>query len=179
MEVRGREDTPTPRRACCDLLGGSVSGGGGRYPRPVRSVLRNVSWPWRPRPAPLPDLLDDGTLQVVGGSFDPAASDAGVVVAMEARGADLSRAHLVRHHLALPDAAAVEQAGILVAQEGYAVVGEPLAPGGWWQVRASRTELLDGRVLAQERSRMAGLAQRLGGTAEGWDACAPSGHCSG
>lgn len=156
-----------------------MRGSGRRYPRPVRNALRHVSWPWRRRPAPLPALVDDGTLRVVGGSFDPAASDSGVVAGLGAAGADLLRAHLVRHHLALPDAAAVERARALVAQEGYAVAGEPPAPGDRWRVRASRTELLDGRVLAQERSRMAGLAQRLGGTAEGWDACAPSGHQSG
>ncbi|WP_373290006.1 hypothetical protein [Longimycelium tulufanense] len=45
-------------------------------------------------------------------------------------------------------------------------------PGGPGTVRlvATRVQMLDALHCAQERSRMAGLAQRLGGEALGWDA---------
>jgi hypothetical protein len=125
-----------------------------------------------------PTLVDDGTLRVVGGSFDPARADSAVIAALVATGVDPETPHLVRHHLTLPDVAAVESARAVLAQEGYQVLvvdaaaPAPMVPGAS-AVRASRTQTLTALSLAQERSRMAGLAQRLGGSASGWDACAP------
>jgi hypothetical protein len=40
-------------------------------------------------------------------------------------------------------------------------------------LHAVRVQVLDALHCAQERSRMAGLAQRLGGDAPGWDALQP------
>jgi hypothetical protein len=76
---------------------------------------------------------------------------------------------LVRHHLvALPDSGAVAEAERLLASDGYRVLpgedGPPLA------VLAVRTQVLTALSASQERSRMAGLAQRLGGDVAGWDA---------
>ena len=126
---------------------------------------------------------------MVGGSFDPARADSAVVAEIAAAGIHTDTPHLVRHHLTLPDAAALQRASELLAQDGYRVVIEPAeaaAPShgagagdtcpkvaGTTRVRASRTQPLTGQSLAQERTRMAGLAQRLGGSASGWDACAP------
>ncbi|RZS87493.1 regulator of ribonuclease activity B [Motilibacter rhizosphaerae] len=125
----------------------------------ARALLR------RRKEEPLPAYVDDGTLPVLGGSSDPAASDSGVLAALAESGVDVTRPLLVRHHLLLPDASAVEQVRAVVAEEGYALVA---TDGG---ARASRVEVPSGLALARERTRMAGLAQRLGGDATGWDLC--------
>ncbi|MFF0817001.1 hypothetical protein ACFYVR_17860 [Rhodococcus sp. NPDC003318] len=85
---------------------------------------------------------------------------------------------VLRHHLRLP-ADAVDRAAELAAQDGYTVA---LAPGdvpnvddtdGLVTVVLHRTQVLDALHCSQERSRMAGLAQRAGGTVVGWDALQP------
>ncbi len=144
---------------------------------------------WRRRREPAsPSYPDDGSLPVVGGSDDPARADSAVVAEIAAGGVDLSVPVLVRHHLRLPDELAVEETRRMLGADGYAVAAAPEsgAPGGSiggapgaspaaWAVRASRTQLLVPLSVAQERSRMAGLAQRLGGEAQSWDVCAPVG----
>lgn len=153
---------------------------------------------WRRRrasAAPV-ELVDDGSLVGLGGCWDPASSDAAVLAAMQGEGLDLDRPLLVRHHLLLPGAAAVDRAGALLGDEGYRVApladgtppvaaptggpaGAVLGPVALGQVAlgpvalAVRTERVSGLALAQERSRMAGLAQRLGGEALGWDLLGP------
>jgi hypothetical protein len=93
-------------------------------------------------------------------ALDPA--DPSLVVLVEAR------AVLVRHHLVgLPDAAAVAQAAELLGQDGYTVA--PAPDGSPLAVHASRTQVLTALSASQERSRMAGLAQRLGGDVDGYD----------
>jgi hypothetical protein len=123
----------------------------------------------RRRPAAAPaSYLDDGTLTVLVRAADPAVADSAVLAAA---GLDLSVPLLVRHHLLLPGDAAVTEAGRLLAQDGYRL--SVVDPGPPVQVRAWRTQLLTALSAAQERSRMAGLAQRLGGDVDGWDACGP------
>lgn len=117
-------------------------------------------------------LADDGSLVRVGIAFDAARADSAVLAEMQAAGVDLSAPVLLRHHLLLPDEAAVEQARRLLAQDGYGLVAEPAESRGF-SARPSRTQVLTALSAAQERSRMAGLAQRLGGDVEGWDALAP------
>lgn len=122
----------------------------------------------RRRPEPVV-YADDGTLELLVTAADPAVADSAVLAALDA---DLSQPLLVRHHLVgLPDAAAVERARELLAQDGYTLTvldGPPFA------VRAWRTQVLTAMSAAQERSRMAGLAQRLGGDVAGWDALRPA-----
>jgi hypothetical protein len=92
-------------------------------------------------------------------------------------GVDLTRPLLLRHHLRLPDPLAVEEARRIVAQEGYQLVAEDEAAGSGGgngdgppvPVRISRPQQITGIAIAQERSRMVGLAQRLGGEVQGWD----------
>ena len=130
----------------------------------------------RRRPPEALDLVDDGALVLVGTASDPARADSAVLADMAAAGVDLEQRLLVRHHLVLPDEAAVEQARGLLAQDGYALAAEPADPahpGGPFAARATRTQVLTALSAAQERSRMAGLAQRLGGDVGGWDALAP------
>lgn len=117
-----------------------------------------------------PVTLDprDPSLVVLVQAPDAARADSEVLAEAAARGVDLDRPLLVRHHLVgLSDPAAVERAAELLGQDGYQVLpsaGPPLA------VVAVRTQVLTALSASQERSRMAGLAQRLGGDVAGWDA---------
>lgn len=144
-------------------------------------------WEWVPAwlrrratPDAGPALVDDGSLPVLGESWDPARADSAAVAEMAGRGVDLQRPLLVRHHLRLPDEEAVAQARRLLASDGYTLVGEAASSAaGHGVVRASRTQVVTGLALAQERTRMAGLAARLGGDVDGWDVCGPSGAETG
>lgn len=119
----------------------------------------------------LPVYADDGSLPVLVQAPDAAVADSAVLAAAAAAGVDLSAPLLVRHYLVgLPDEAAVERARELLGQDGYALTVEPGPP---YDVRAWRTQVLTALSASQERSRMAGLAQRLGGDVAGWDACGP------
>jgi hypothetical protein len=127
----------------------------------------------RRRRAPAVVALDpaDPALVVLVEARDAAQADSAVLAEAAGRGVDLDRPMLVRHHLVgLPDEAAVARAAELLGQDGYAVApaptGTPLA------VHATRTQVLTALSASQERSRMAGLAQRLGGDVAGWDALA-------
>ncbi|WP_026065602.1 ribonuclease E inhibitor RraB [Actinoalloteichus spitiensis] len=131
---------------------------------------------WRfGRRRPRPDLdPDDPRLVVVVTAFD----DTEAASASLARGTRWrpTEPALLRHHLVLPPdslARAAEQ----VTAEGYAARTDPEGtepdPDGRVLLTAARTQLLDALHCAQERSRMAGLAQRLGGDALGWEALQP------
>jgi hypothetical protein len=128
----------------------------------------------RRRRAAEPVPLDPGdpSLVVLVRAPDAARADSEVLAEAAARGVDLDRPLLVRHHLVgLPDEATVARAAELLGQDGYSVLpaaGEPLA------VVAVRTQVLTALSASQERSRMAGLAQRLGGDVAGWDALGPA-----
>ncbi|MCW2614887.1 MAG: hypothetical protein JWN08_1881 [Frankiales bacterium] len=126
--------------------------------------------PWRRKPPP-PVVLDpaDPSLVVLVQAFEAARADSHVLAEAGEGGVDLTQPLLVRHHLvALPDAAAVARAAELLGQDGYAL--QDLGDGA---ARASRTQVLTALSASQERSRMAGLAQRLGGDVAGWDALGP------
>jgi hypothetical protein len=144
-------------------------------------IVRDVLGRLRPRRPQAPVRLDphDPCLVVLVEAWDPARADSQVLDEARVRGVDLSRPLLVRHHLvALPDDAAVDRARALLTPDAYDVL--PLPAGGTVAERpplavlAVRTQLLTPLGLSQERSRMAGLAQRLGGDVAGWDALGPS-----
>lgn len=114
----------------------------------------------------------DPALRVVVEAFEAARADSDVLAEAGRRGIDLTQPLLIRHHLvALPDDA-VAIAASLLAQDGYVLVEAPQA-ARQRAVLACRTQVLTVLSASQERSRMAGLAQRLGGDVEGWDALAP------
>ncbi|MFD4294521.1 hypothetical protein ACFWPA_19050 [Rhodococcus sp. NPDC058505] len=129
---------------------------------------------------------DRTDLVVVAASFDDTESCS---AALE-RGAATTPAWVaedeavLRHHLRLP-ARAVAGAAELAAQDGYTVAVRPVdapeaAPGDELvALTLVRTQALDALHCAQEKSRMAGLAQRAGGTAVGWDALQPVGGDAG
>ena len=129
----------------------------------------------RSRPPAVPDLADDGSLVVVGTAYKAARADSDILAEMVAAGIDVDGHLLLRHHLRLHDRGALEEARRLLAQDGYRVVAEPVdsgRPDGPLPVRASLTQVVTALSAAQERSRMSGLAQRLGGDVGGWDALA-------
>ena len=116
------------------------------------------------RRAELPFDLDNPALEIVAEAFDPAESDS-AVLARSPRLRAAERA-VLRHHLELP-AAAVERARELLAPDGWELrvveTGEPV------RLYALRAQVITALSCAQERSRMASLALRLGGDAKGWD----------
>jgi len=118
----------------------------------------------------------DPLLMVLVEAFEAARADSCVLRDAAERGVDLSAPLLLRHHLVgLPDDAAVARAAELLGQDGYALAPHPGHPHPGHQhapiaVVATRTQVLTALSASQERSRMAGLAQRLGGDVAGWDA---------
>ncbi|WP_415976749.1 hypothetical protein [Rhodococcus sp. 077-4] len=89
---------------------------------------------------------------------------------------------VLRHHLLLPSEH-VEDAAAVAAQDTYEVgpdVELPDSSGYRPQVDdgvhlvLQRVQVLDALHCSQERSRMAGLAQRRGGVVLGWDALQPA-----
>ncbi len=120
----------------------------------------------RGRETSLPAYVDDGTWGVLVTAADPAVADSAVLAAV-----DLPGPVLLRHHLTVRDEEALTSATALLAQEGYAVT--LVDPGPPVQLRAWRVQVLTALSAAQERSRMAGLAQRHGGDTQGWDALGP------
>ena len=130
---------------------------------------------WRARRAPAPVVLDpdDPSLVVVVEAYDAARADSSVLAEAAERGVALDGPVLLRHHLlGLPDEAAVARAAELLAQDGYAL-STPRPEASGLSVYATRTQVVTALSASQERSRMAGLAQRLGGDVGGWDALAP------
>lgn len=108
-------------------------------------------------------------LEIVAEAFDPAVADSAVLAGSPTWVSTASA--VLRHHLLLPPDRLAEAASIL-AQDGYDL-REQAVSGDRARVHAVRVQVLDALHCAQERSRMAGLAQRLGGDALGWDALQP------
>jgi hypothetical protein len=108
-------------------------------------------------------------LRVVVSAFDPAVADSAVLADSPGWAAD--RPAVLVHHLTLP-ADRVEEAASILAQDGYDR-REQSRDGDLGRAHARRGQVLDALHCAQERSRMAGLAQRLGGDAEGYEARQP------
>nr|WP_199430604.1 ribonuclease E inhibitor RraB [Qaidamihabitans albus] len=115
--------------------------------------------------------VDDPALAVVAGSFAVGEADSAAL----ARAGDWvpERPAVLRHHLLLP-AERVPEAATLLAQDGWDL-REVSHEAGRVRLHALRVQRLDALACARERARMAGLAQRLGGDAEGWDALQPPG----
>ena len=113
--------------------------------------------------------LDTPGLVIVAEAFDPVVADSAVLAGSP--GWVSADPAVLRHHLSLP-AGRVAEAAAILAQDGYEL-REQGATGDRMLTYATRVQVLDALHCAQERSRMAGLAQRLGGDALGWDALQP------
>ena len=104
--------------------------------------------------------IDDPTLVVVVEAFDIAEADSAVLArSPEWRADELA---VLRHHVRIPSEQ-VERAREMLSPDGWVLVAGDIS-------HISRVQKLDALHCAQERSRMASLAQRLGGDALGWDA---------
>jgi len=104
--------------------------------------------------------IDDPTLVVVAEAFDIAEADSAVLArSPEWRADELA---VLRHHVRIPSDQ-VERAREMLSPDGWVLVAGDIS-------HISRVQKLDALHCAQERSRMASLAQRLGGEALGWDA---------
>ncbi len=110
--------------------------------------------------------LDTPGVEIVAKAFDPAEADSSVLARSPAWEPEAQA--ILRHHLKLPPEKVAEAAAIL-AQNGWEL-REQEPDGGQVKTHALRVQTLDALHCAQERSRMAGLAQRLGGDSVGWDA---------
>ncbi|GAA1349308.1 hypothetical protein [Saccharothrix algeriensis] len=115
---------------------------------------------WRARRGEPALGIDSPGLEVVVEAFDHAEADSAALARSPHWRATAPA--VLRHHLVLPPDQA-ERARELLAPDG-------------WELRdgdvsyALRVQVLTALSCAQERSRMAGLAQRLGGDWIGWDA---------
>jgi hypothetical protein len=112
-----------------------------------------------------PELTPDSPgLVVVAEAFDLVEADSAVLARSQQWRPD--EPAVLRHHLELP-ADQVEHAAAVLAQDGWELRPSEGDPN---RQHALRVQKLDALHCAQERSRMAGLAQRLGGNSLGWDA---------
>ena len=104
--------------------------------------------------------IDDPTLVVVVEAFDIVEADSAALArSPEWRADELA---VLRHHVRIPSDQ-VERARELLTPDGWVLVAGDIS-------HISRVQRLDALHCSQERSRMASLAQRLGGDALGWDA---------
>ncbi|MEC3920114.1 hypothetical protein [Nocardia sp. CDC160] len=78
---------------------------------------------------------------------------------------------VLRHHLRVP-AAQVNAVQVIAAQDGYNTAS--VSDSDPAKLVLQRIQILDALHCSQERSRMAGLAQRHDGDALGWDALQPA-----
>ncbi|MFI9403880.1 hypothetical protein [Nocardia sp. NPDC052316] len=127
-------------------------------------------WFGRGGPAPLDPSRAD--LVVVAASFDDAEACSAALARASALIPDAEA--VLRHHLRIPPAQ-VDAVCAIAAQDGYAPAPRVGGPGtdALETVILQRVQVLDALHCSQERSRMAGLAQRHDGTADGWDALQP------
>jgi hypothetical protein len=109
--------------------------------------------------------IDDPDLVVVVEAFDIAEADSAALARSPRWRAD--ELAVLRHHVRIPSDQ-VERARELLSPDGWTLVAGDIS-------HISRVQRLDALHCAQERSRMASLAQRLGGEALGWDALQPAG----
>jgi hypothetical protein len=124
----------------------------------------------RDEPEPLDPTRSD--LVVVAQCFDD--SEACSTTLARASALDPDQPVLLRHHLRIPPEQVAQVCGI-AAQDGYAAAPRTENPGPYEleSLILQRVQLLDALHCSQERSRMAGLAQRHDGVADGWDAMQP------
>ncbi|MET4049146.1 hypothetical protein BJD99_10210 [Rhodococcus sp. 1163] len=141
-------------------------------------------WFSRARSIPLDPARTD--LIVVASSFDDAEPCSAALQRGRQQNAWVEDEEIVlRHHLFLPPDM-IDDAAAIAAQDGYErapgsmtmespeINGYQPAVDGGVPIVLQRVQVLDALHCSQERSRMAGLAQRRGGIVLGWDALQPA-----
>ncbi|MGQ4617216.1 hypothetical protein [Nocardia sp. R7R-8] len=116
-----------------------------------------------------PDRAD---LVVVASGFDDAEACSAALA--RATGLTPDAPAVLRHHLRIPPGQ-VRTVCAIAAQDGYSPAPREGGAGTdeLETVILRRVQVLDALHCSQERSRMAGLAQRHDGIADGWDALQP------
>ncbi|PKV99309.1 hypothetical protein [Nocardia fluminea] len=109
-------------------------------------------------------------LVVVASSFDDV--EACSTALDRATALDREADAVLRHHLRLP-AGQLEAACEIAGYDGYERAQDGAPAGDLVPIILQRVQRLDPLTCSQERSRMAGLAQRHDGVADGWDALQP------
>lgn len=119
--------------------------------------------------------VEDPTLSITAESFDDAEAASTTLSASSWREDEQA----VLRHLLLVASDAVESVVALAGQDHYQQVAVS-APGavavapGQMLIALARVQLVDALHVSQERSRMAGLAQRHGGAAIAWQVLQPA-----
>ncbi|GAA1482852.1 hypothetical protein GCM10009624_32920 [Gordonia sinesedis] len=154
------------RESDADPAAGTRRDLNGRPIRPTRTErLRMLLSRRRDEPGP---SVGDPRLAVVAESYDDAVAGSAVLDTAEWRPEAQT---VLRHHLVLPPRA-IEPATATAALDEYVLdtdgVVAAASTAGVTPVAFARVQLVDALHLAQERSRMAGLAARHGGTVTGW-----------
>lgn len=117
--------------------------------------------------------VDDHHLSVVARSFDD--SEAASAVLNTAQSWDPDQPAVLRHYVRLP-ARELDRARTLLESDGWTLRAaeddgdQASSAERMISVTALQVRELDALHCSQKSSRMAGLAQRLGGTSLGWDA---------
>ena len=119
--------------------------------------------------------VDQSSLTITAESFDDAEAASTTLAASRWR----SEEQAVLRHLLVVSEASVEAVIGLAAQDHYERVSVDVPQSveisaGQIVVALARVQLIDALHVSQERSRMAGLAQRHGGTVIAWQVLQPS-----
>lgn len=115
--------------------------------------------------------------KILGGSKKEPSRQAGIgsldqaTLAQLARaGADLGKPTDVVNYLYFPDEARAQEAGQALRSAGFTVQVRPAASGPNWLARANKDMIPTAMNIQEMRELFEGLAARLGGDYDGWEA---------
>jgi hypothetical protein len=111
--------------------------------------------------------------RVFGGSkkqTDKGSLDQATLAQLARAGADLGKATDVVNYLYLPDEARAQEAGVALRSAGFTVQVRRAAQGPAWLALANRDMIPSAANIQQMRELFEGLASRLGGEYDGWEA---------
>lgn len=115
--------------------------------------------------------------RIFGGSAKQPAKaslDQATLTQLARAGADLGKATDVVNYLYLPDEARAEEAAVPLRAAGFTVKVRPAATGPNWLARANKDMIPTAANIQEMRSLFEGLASRLGGEYDGWEAAVTS-----
>ena len=111
--------------------------------------------------------------RVFGGSRKPAGKgnlDQATLAQLARAGGDLGKTTDVVNYLYLPDETRAQEAGAALRAAGFTVQVRPAAKGPAWLALANRDMIPSPANIQQMRELFEGLASRLGGEYDGWEA---------
>ena len=100
--------------------------------------------------------------------------DSATLAHLARAGADLAKATDVVNYLYLPDEARAQEAGAALRSAGFTVQVRPAATGRNWLARANKDMIPSQENIRLMREQFEGLASRLGGDYDGWEAAVTS-----